>query len=81
MCCGDEMQQDEDACSMHSAADAGYNTYDQDYSGGEESGTEDKEEGRESIVPGTKEVLDSLCRNNCINFGAAHICVFQICIS
>ena len=52
MCCGDEMQPEDDAHSMHSASDAGYNTYEQDCSGGEESGAEGKEEEGESFLRG-----------------------------
>ena len=53
MCCGDEMQQEDDAHSTHSASDAGYSTYEQDYSGGEESGAEGKEELENSFLKGT----------------------------
>uniref|UniRef100_A0A7S3HDU8 Exonuclease domain-containing protein n=1 Tax=Spumella elongata TaxID=89044 RepID=A0A7S3HDU8_9STRA len=64
MCCGDEMQPEDDAHSMHSASDAGYNAYDQDYSGGEESGTEGKEkEEEESFLRGPpRRVLTGLAR-------------------
>ena len=54
MCCGDEMQPEDDTHSMQSESDAGFNTYEQDYSGGEESGAESREEELEnSFLKGT----------------------------